>query len=236
MSQKKAELKLVPYGARKHLPQKETERLSDLFFLLFTLHRGEELNIPITIGILMKTLFGTEIDLSRENIDFLDTKFYVYEKVPFNKQFYAYFEELSEAKLLTKDGYLLSLTLRATNLLQPLLEEFKKNEKYDLLKTATEENLEKCKNFSKSIDHSHSLKVLDEQTNQVRTIQDAVDNLSPEDLRCIEPLNKPKTKLMPSNKILNELLKIESGITDSDYEKINTFSDVDQFFKSAIRN
>lgn len=231
----KIDLRLVDYETEKHLPKKDIERLSDLFFILLTLYKGEELNIPITSGILIKTLFNTELELSRDNFGFLNTKFYVYNEGPFNKQFYNYFDELDEAGLLTKDNYNLSLTTRAMSLLQPLIEEFRNGKECIILDRTLEKNIKKCKKFYKAVDASHSLKALDETTKKIRTIQDVVDNLGKEKLKCIEPMDKAKKKLVLSHKITNGLLKIEAGVTESDYKESSSFSDIDQLFENVSK-
>ncbi len=229
-------LKLVPYDAQKHLPQKEGEKLGDLFFLLLTLHKGEELNIPITSGILLKTLFNAEVDLARNDIDFLETKFYVYKKGPFNKNFYNYIDELAEADLLKKDTYNLSLTTKGLSLFQPLIEEFKKEGNYKLIDSIIEKDLKECKDFSKAIKCSHSIKVLDEETKTIKILQEIVENLDQGSLKCIEPIKKPKEKVILSGRIINRLLNIESGVAESDYEATEVLSDIDQLLKDATRD
>lgn len=235
MPAKKTKLKLVSREIKEEQLKKSTDKLNDLYYILLTLYKGEELNVSITTGVLIKTLFATKINLSNQNgIGFLNIDFYPYKKGPFNKLFYSYLDELSEVGLIQKEKYNLSLTTKGLNLVQPLFEEVKNlNKEYENVETSIEKNLERCKNFHETVDKIHKEKLLDPETDKLITMQDAVNNPSKYGDKYIESIREPARKILLPNNTLNKLLRIEAGVAETDYQEVCTFKDIAQLLKSA---
>jgi len=229
----KPRLKLVDYSAEKHSPNNIAEKLNDLFFVLLVLVKGEERGIPITTGVLIKTLFTSQIDLAKE-IKFWHTGFYPYTKGPFNTKFYDYLSELEESGMISKDGYNLSLTTKGSSMIQPLLESAHRTDgQYKVIDNKVEENLQECKNFHKKVNELHKEKLIDETNGGVIIeMQKAIDSY-PEYLhKYIESSNDEGVQFtLPSN-IINKLLNIETKIDDSDYEDIEILDSSSQLIES----
>lgn len=220
-SKPKPKLRLVNYDPNRHSPKNVAEKLNDLFFILFVLAKGEEKNIIISRGILIKTLFTTQIDLAKD-IKFLHTGFYPFNHGPFNKIFYSYISDLESGGLVQKDGYNLSLTSKGADLIQPLFEEIKEeNPNYNLIENRIEENLERCKNFFEKSDELHKEKMIDEtnENHVVIEMQKVIDNLSEYKNKFIESVESDGKRFVLSNNIINKLLKIEADVDDSDYQE-----------------
>ena len=211
-------LKLVKYDPGKHSPKDGIEKLNDFFFILFILLKGEEKDIPITIGILIKTLFTAQVDLSKK-ISFLHTGFYPYSHGPFNKKFYSYISELEEMGLVKKDGYNLSLTTNGVNSFQPILEEIKReSEDYNLIENEIDKKIVECKSFWPKSRELHKEQLINEiDEGKVITMQEAIDNPSKYWNAYVESAERPDKEFILPNSVINRLLDISAGIKPEDY-------------------
>ena len=230
---KRPKLKIVNYDSKRHTSKNSVEKLNDLFFILFVLLKGEEKNIPVTTGILIKTLFTTQISLVAK-IKFLHTGFYPYEHGPFNKSFYSYLDELDSTGLIKKEGYNLSLTTKGSSLLQPIFEEAKKQKKeYTLIEDELEIKLEECKHFFATSDKLHNELLIDEisEDKNIIKMQDAIDDFRTYNNTFIESTEEEGEEFVLPDKVINKLLDVSAGITRDDYSKRIVVNDSMEFFE-----
>jgi len=222
----KPKLKLVDYNPQKHEPQTSVEKLSDLLFILFVLREGEELNIPTTIGVLIKTLFTSKIDLADQDIEFLNIGFYPYTHGPFNQKIYNQIEELANMGLIQKNGYNINLTIKGLKSIE--FKEIKTLKNFKLIHQIIEDNLKKCKNFFNTSDKLHKEKML--YNKKIITMQEAINNNYWD--KYIENIKEPTTKFKLPSKTINQLFKINANVTDKDYEETRTFNNANEFLQS----
>ena len=221
----KPKMKLVDYDQNIHMPRHIAEKLNDLFFILLVLKKGEEKNLSTTIGVLIKTLFKTKID---SEFKFFNTGFYLYNQGPFNTDFYTYVDELSSTGIVQKDNYNLSLTTKGLTLIQPLIEELKRNhdEVYECIEKLVEGNLENSKDFFKTVSTLHEEVVVD-QNQQVVKMKDKIKN-GVYSGDYVERVQKIKGEYKLPSKVLNSMLDLEAGISQKDQNEVATYGSVNE--------
>jgi uncharacterized protein YwgA len=231
-SSPKPKYKIVDYDQNKHSPKNTVEKLNDLFFVLFVLAKGEEKNIPITIGTLIKTLFISKTELAKD-IKFYHTGFYPYKHGPYNSEFNKYVEELSQRGLLKKDGYNLSLTIKGSSLTQPLLEAMKKADgECQVIEDSVEKNLPECVNFFRKSDELHKEKLIDETNDgKIIDMQTAIDSFPQYCDKYIESINEGGKQFVLPSGVINELLNIEAEIENSDYNEVGVLENASQLLE-----
>jgi len=219
-------LKLVNYLSEKHSPSDSVEKINDLFFVLFILAKGEEQNIAITTGTLMKTVFTTKIDLSN-TIKFWHTGFHPYKKGPFTKTFYSYIENLEKNGLMKKDGANLSLTAKGGGVIFPLIEGLRNtNNDCLVIEKSIEQNLKECRNFLKKVKELHKEKMIieTEAGDNIMVMDDVINKLPGSYNKIIESVNDTKKKFELPDRIINKLLEkltnVEPEEEPSRYDEI----------------
>jgi len=230
----KPKLKLVDYNPDKHSPKNSVDKLNDLFFILFVLAKGEEKNIPITIGTLIKTLFTSKTELAKV-IDFYHTGFYPYKHGPYNIKFNNYVEELSQRGLIEKDGYNLSLTIKGSSLTQPLIETMRiADGECKIIEDEIEKNLIKPDEFFKKSNELHKEKLIDEtREGEIIEMQEEIDRFPRDNNKYIESVEEGGKKFILPSSVINELLNIEAEIENSDYNEVGVLENVSQLLEMS---
>lgn len=221
--------KVVRFDYNKHLPQSAADKTSDLFYILSTLFLAEKAEKNITKLTLEKTLFTTSQELADKNYSFLNTFFYINTYGPHNTIVYQYLEELERADLIKVEKNNIYLTPKGLRVMSDLTSEISENSQ--LVKTLlmiekTAQDL--LEHPSKSVDITHSLKVIDTtDKKKVKTVEELIKEIGPEQkfeeasqFKYIEPQTTEKVrKVKVPSKIINQLETEIANVEENDFEK-----------------